>query len=553
MKKSGKRILSFILTAVMVFALLPVFGKPMVVKAADGDKTVASLSTGAINNPAAPANKDSAWSGNYVWFGTYNGNPVKYRVLSNATTEYSGTTGAKTIFLDCDSILFETAFDDDSSPNTGATKENEWQYSDLKNKLNGDMFLTGNYNGENNFTVQEIAAIANSTKAGYTLTANTSYVTGPDKWFKEYTGLTGEQIFVLDVNDTLNTAYGYSDYCGRNTDGSNSWEEVDNRKKSSVARGDWYWWLRSPDSRSDYSVAEVYADGVAYNVIVGWSPVGVSPAFNINLSSIIFSSLITGTDGNEAEEYKLTIADGNINIAQTTSKYAILSGDMVSIPYTITGTNKANATQESYLILDQAYTPGNTNGASILSYGKLDTGSSFSTDGTGKFNFANTGLDASKWGTDYKVYILAEDVNGEKLTDYASTPVEIPYSKFTTTDTIDFNVTFKVENGYWGDGTNTDKSVTLSRLKNEDLLLANGIMCLPQTWLFQKTGLLHTHTIPIRMPRSIQLHLMLMVAQFRRHPKKPVLTINFRPFLHPTQEKDMISLDGLRMNQAKKK
>ena len=33
MKKSEKRILSFILTAVMIFALLPVFGKPMVVKA----------------------------------------------------------------------------------------------------------------------------------------------------------------------------------------------------------------------------------------------------------------------------------------------------------------------------------------------------------------------------------------------------------------------------------------------------------------------------------------------------------------------------------------
>ena len=35
MKKSGRRILSIILTAVMVFALLPVFGKPIVVKADD--------------------------------------------------------------------------------------------------------------------------------------------------------------------------------------------------------------------------------------------------------------------------------------------------------------------------------------------------------------------------------------------------------------------------------------------------------------------------------------------------------------------------------------
>ena len=471
MKKSGRRILSFILTAVMVFAILPVFSKPMVVKAADGDKTIASLSTGAINNPTAPANKDTAWSGNYVWFGTYNGNPVKYRVLSNATTEYSGNTGAKTIFLDCDSILFETAFDDDGDPNTGATKDNEWQYSDLKDKLNGDMFLTGSYNGEKNFTAQEIAAIANSTKAGYTLTEITSFVTGSDTWFREYIGLTGEQIFVLDVNDTLNTAYGYSDYCGRNTDGSNGWENVDNRKKSSVDRGDWYWWLRTP-YYGGYYAATPDIEGRTDGVFVGYVECGVSPAFNINLSSIIFSSLITGTDGNGAEEYKLTVADGNINIALATSKYAMLSGDTVSIPYTITGTNKTNATQVSYLILDKAYTTGNTNGASILSYGKLDTGSTFSTDGTGTFNFTNTGLDASKWGTDYKVYILAEDVNGDKLTDYASTPEEIPKSKVSTTDTIKFNVTFKVENGYWGDGTNTDKSVTLSRLKNEDLLLS---------------------------------------------------------------------------------
>ena len=35
MKKSEKRILSFILTAVMIFALLPVIGNPMVVKAED--------------------------------------------------------------------------------------------------------------------------------------------------------------------------------------------------------------------------------------------------------------------------------------------------------------------------------------------------------------------------------------------------------------------------------------------------------------------------------------------------------------------------------------
>lgn len=32
-------------------------------------------------------------------------------------------------------------------------------------------------------------------------------------------------------------------------------------------------------------------------------------------------------------------------------------------------------------------------------------------------------------GTDYHVYLIAENVNGEKETDYASKPVEIVYSK----------------------------------------------------------------------------------------------------------------------------
>ena len=438
MKKSGRKILSVILTAVMVFALLPVFSKPMVAKAATGDKEVASLSTDVIKNPTAPKDKDTAWSGNYVWFGTYTGNPVKYRVLSNATTEYSGTTGAKTIFLDCDSILFETTIDDDGKANKAkypaATKANEWQYSDLKEKLNGDMFLTGNYNGKNNFTTQEIAAIANSTKAGDEHEIKTSFVTGPDdnKWFKEYTGLTGEQIFVLDVNDTLNTAYGYSDYCGKNTDGSNSWEKVDNRKKSSVAGGDWYWWLRSPYSCNDNYVAVVCPDGRTLYNDVYFSNEGVSPAFNINLSSIIFSSLISGKIGKDGAEYKLTISDSDMEIALTTSKSAAISpSNIVSIPYSITGKNKDNATQVSVLILDDEWMAGNTNKAKIKYYSKLLTTDVFETSGTGSFDFSETGLNLSEWGKKYRVYILAEDVNGEKLTDYASDPVEIKYSNLT--------------------------------------------------------------------------------------------------------------------------
>ena len=442
MKKSGKRILSFILTAVMVFALLPVFSKPMVVKAVDWEKTIASLSTDVISNPTVPTtpttvtSKDVAWNGNYVWFGTYEGNPVKYRVLSNATTEYSGTTGAKTIFLDCDSILFETAFDDDGYPNTGATNGNEWHYSDLKNKLNSGMFLNGKNttDGTDYFTEAEKNAIANSTKSGDNSTIVTSYATGTNGiYVNTYTGLDGEKIFVLDMSDTLNPQYGYSDYCGKvdansNLSGGNTWDSVNNRRKyednPATYQGYRIWWMRSPCRLDSFYAGIVDSDGSTYYIDVS-ARGGVSPAFNINLSSIIFSSLVSGTAGNDGAEYKLTISDSDMNVSLATSKHTIFSGNKVLIPYTITGKNKGEASRVSVLILDDEYTPGNTNKANIKYYGKLDTGSSFETDGIGSFNFGNLGLNPERWGKDYRVYILAEDVNDIYLTDYASEPTEL--------------------------------------------------------------------------------------------------------------------------------
>ncbi len=55
-----------------------------------------------------PADKDTAWTGSYVWYGNYEGNPVRYRVLYPHSTEYGGDT----MLLDCDTVLYSAVFYD---------------------------------------------------------------------------------------------------------------------------------------------------------------------------------------------------------------------------------------------------------------------------------------------------------------------------------------------------------------------------------------------------------------------------------------------------------
>ena len=66
---------------------------------------------------------------------------------------------------------------------------------------------------------------------------------------------------------------------------------------------------------------------------------------------------------------------------------------------------------------------GWSGGSQLLQYARLDAGS-FGLAGTGTFSLDDSRVPGT-WGRDYHVYLLAEDVNGEKETDYASAPVEV--------------------------------------------------------------------------------------------------------------------------------
>ncbi len=70
-------------------------------------ETALTIGTGVIADPNVPTEENDAWAGNYVYYGAYDGTPVKYRVLDSSTTVFSADGTTKTMLLDCDNILWE--------------------------------------------------------------------------------------------------------------------------------------------------------------------------------------------------------------------------------------------------------------------------------------------------------------------------------------------------------------------------------------------------------------------------------------------------------------
>ena len=374
-----------ILSAVLT---LPLPGFSLEVKA-DTDKTITGLGTGAITNPAAPTDVNSAWSGSYVYYGKYDTNndntaePVKYRVLDMNSRDFGVTGGS--LLLDCDNTLLNKRFDDSSFV---------WAVSEIKGWLNGENFLGSESNPQGAFTLQERNAIASSTKS--TESSND----GSGWSFQDFARLSDEKIFLLDAKEATRTSYGYSNTnnptANRKKTGSNSW-----------------WWLRSPDNR--YGVGCVQGGG-SVGTIYGLSEaVGVSPAFNVDLSSVIFSSLISGTAGQPGAEYKLTLKDTALSAAPGTITG---KGKTVTVPYSgVSG----SPTQLSVVMTDGTWSDatGWSSGAELKYYGKLKINDSIGIQGSGTFDLPSDFSLADGW----KAYLVAEQVNGGKLTDYAGTPV----------------------------------------------------------------------------------------------------------------------------------
>ncbi|MBR3736131.1 MAG: InlB B-repeat-containing protein, partial [Lachnospiraceae bacterium] len=304
------------------------------------------------------------------------------------------------LLLDCDSVLEAKRFD---------AAIQFWKDSEIRTWLNGSDFLYST----DVFTVTERSAVALSNKE--------KPVSGDSsvRYFLGYAELKNDQVFLLDEVEATRADYGYHHKEGY-------YWSANYRIKQGASSS---WWLRSPKTSAqsiyDYvTIGAAYIDetGETLNEIVSAVDIGVSPAFNVSLPTVIFSSAVTGTAGQPGAEYKLTLKDSDLMIAA--DKAVIAGENKILIPYTIEdNSDSAEPDRISVVVTDGTWTDkGWSTGAKILQYAQLDT-SAFSLSGSGTF-----ALDSSitgKWGKDYHVYVLAEDVNGNYESDYASAPVEI--------------------------------------------------------------------------------------------------------------------------------
>ena len=353
---------------------------------------------------SGPKSLDLIWGGSFVYYGkqyTALGNkPLKYRVLDRSTTDFSNDINKKTMLLDCDTYIGQHAY---KSGDTGVTSE--WKDSDLKEYLNADGFLESEYC----FTATERSAIAKS----YKNNKNTN--DGNNDSNVTFAPLTGEKIFVLDAYEAANSTYGFWQY-GQATD------------KRRIKGDNNEWWLRSNYTNGTLNtMACIVLNNGQISMYYINQQYGVSPAYNIDLSRVLFSSAVKWDYGDIDAEYKLTVFDDNMNVSLDSGKKATITRSTVTIPYSVSGKNAGNAKSVNILILDKAYTAGNTNDAEIKYYGKLSISGDFATTGTGTFTLPD-GLSFDDWGKGYKVYLIAEDINGEYETDYASAPFEISIS-----------------------------------------------------------------------------------------------------------------------------
>ena len=374
-----KRILSILLCLCMVACMLPT-----VAFAADTGKAIRLVNT---NNPTGGilGYKNNNNSYDYIYMGSYNSSPVKWRVLDDQTN-----TGATGLFLLSEDLLgsgghgdvYDVYFDG-TSPYSNA-----WQGSDAQGWCN--TFESSNLDS------RELAAILSTTKSDEAFTSSTHNAS-----FAASTNiLNSDQVFFLSAQEAENGQYGFTDEAAR------------------VANYGAYasvWWLRSPFAKFTSSAGAVDGFGRVYDCGVGivWA---ARPAFNLNLNSVLFTSAAVGgkPDGGltavpeySGNEWKLTLLDSSRNFAVTEKAVSADPNDTITLNYSgaTTGANE----YISAIIADN-------NGAQY--YGRV-------AQPTAESGTVEIKIPSDIAPGNYTLKVFSEQYNGDYKTDYASNFTDI--------------------------------------------------------------------------------------------------------------------------------
>ena len=187
------------------------------------------------------------------------------------------------------------------------------------------------------------------------------------------------------------------------------------------------WWLRSPALADEFAGVAIYV-GRLYGSNVSYADFGARPAFQLNLSSVLFESAAAGSKSTAAEgggdfgtltggsELKLTLLDNSRETATASAdKTTVIPGDSIVVSYG----NITEGDMVSALIYE---------GDTIKYY------ATHTPDSTGKWTMTlPSDLIA---GSSYILKVFSEKQNGNYNTDYASTPASITLTVQAPTYTV---------------------------------------------------------------------------------------------------------------------
>ncbi|MBQ0054679.1 MAG: hypothetical protein KBS54_00825, partial [Synergistaceae bacterium] len=383
----------------------------------------------------------------------YNYEGIKWRVLSNDQTG----TGTKQVFLMSDQGLYADQF------NSSVLMGNKWSTSEVRATLTGlELGAASNTVEYADLNTPSFAYDAFNAKE-YAAIADTTHTAGGDCTGKDIEST--DKLFLLSYEEVNNTDYGFenTDLCMPSdtrrapaTEMAQHVKMYGNTKAADVDDGNSYWWLRSPGDGFDfaYGVIEdgvvIYDHDMSDDFYVDYAVVAARAALNLNQESVLLLSAAVGGKGADAcvgafgldntyegeNGWKLTLKDA---YNATTNPTGIKAPTNVSVTQTMTGGVDALAEAA-----DEGGTIDLTSGVTVeysapvvkytaqaITDGKANYVSGIVANSAGDYvNYAKISDQASETGKEvgfgtladgtYKMYVYAEQANGDKETDYAS-------------------------------------------------------------------------------------------------------------------------------------
>ena len=411
-RKTGARLGAMLLSLCLMMGLLPATAS------AEQEEPIRAIQLVDGSTPNITGYDATTKTYDYIYYGTWEGSPIKWRVLDNATN-----TGEAGLFLLTDVAHIEKGnglrFDVTKPDDPGMSI---WETSDAR------IWCTEFYT--NNLSALEQVSVLATTKS------DEEFVAGiyDYRFAASYNILNGDKVFFLSAEEASNAEYGFVDDYARRADSTMSvvWGTdsftVRGGEEGSVWNGSW--WLRNDLPYGGHTQAGFvyYWGGIGIEQISEW-PMAARPAFNMDLDSVLLVSSAeggkSGTVGslevvgtNDSKDWKVTVKDKSRGFAIS---------DVEVTPIDAAGERR---TEVEFAYTGAVTGPNEYLSAAIVTDGVLTHyGRVIALDGTVN-QASGTAVvtvpdDANVDGTNTKLYVFNEQINADKVTDYASRLIDV--------------------------------------------------------------------------------------------------------------------------------